>query len=194
MKIFLQSFKMIILMTLMTGILYPIIILLIANLTMPWKAQGSLIRRDGHVIGSNLIGQKFSSNRYFWGRPSAVNYETLHSGASNLGPTSAKLQQMIQKRRFKMAQAQGIQDLSLVPIELITASASGIDPHISFSAAYFQLARVAKARSMNSENLKLKIEEMIHNNTDKPIGKFFGVPHVNVLMLNLALDQYEEQK
>lgn len=193
MQNFRQSFKMILFMTFLTGIIYPIIVLLIANLTMPWNAQGSIILDGNRPRGSRLIGQKFNDNRYFWGRPSAVNYSALPSGASNLGPTSAKLREEIQDRRFKIAEAHNIQDLGSIPIGLICASASGIDPHISLEAAYFQLARVAQARSMTSEDMKLKIQEMIENNSIKPIGRLFGVQHVNVLMLNLALDAFEEQ-
>lgn len=189
MKLFLQSLKMILFMTLLTGIIYPVTLLLIANLTMPWKAQGSIIKRSEKKIGSKLIGQQFTSDRYFWGRPSAVDYATLPARASNLGPTSAKLQDLIEQRRFKIAQAHNIRDLSLIPIELVCSSGSGVDPHISFNAAYFQLARVAKARSMTVN----KIQEMIHNSVDQPRGKLFGVPYVNVLLLNLALDEYQEQ-
>ena len=159
MQNFWQSLKMILFMIVLTGSIYPIIILLVANLTMPWKAQGSLIKKGDNAIGSKLIGQKFNSERYFWGRPSAVNYSTLPSGASNLGPTSAKLRETIQQRRFKIAQAHNIQDLTLVPIGLVCASASGIDPHIKLDIAYFQLERVVQARSMTSEDMKLKIQK-----------------------------------
>lgn len=191
MKILYQSIKMIVLMTLLTGVVYPLSILLIAHLTMPWQAQGSLIYQNDLIVGSQLIGQKFENKRYFWGRPSAVQYDTLPAGASNLGPTSAKLRNLIRMRRIHVAQAHDITDLTSVPVELITASASGIDPHINFNSAYFQINRIAKARSM--ETHKQKIEELINLYADKPIGKLFGAPHVNVLMLNLALDHYEKQ-
>lgn len=188
-----QSFKMILFMSVLTGFIYPMIVLLVANLTMPWKAQGSIIINENKPIGSELIGQKFSDNRYFWGRPSAVNYSTLPSGASNLGPTSAKLHDEIQERRVKIAQAHNLQDLGSIPIELICASASGIDPHISLETAYFQLERIAQSRDMTSENMRFKIQEMIGTLSHLSIVRFFGVPHVNVLLLNLALDAFEEQ-
>ncbi len=179
-------------MTLLTGIIYPLIITFFAALTMPWRAQGSLIDKDNKVIGSKLIGQKFQSKLYFWGRPSAVDYATLPAGASNLGPTSAKLRELIEQRRVKVAQAHNVQDLSLVPIELVCASGSGIDPHISVAAAYFQLERIIKARSITNIDMQNKIRELINRNLDRPIGKFFGLPIVNVLMLNLALDEFLE--
>lgn len=195
MKIFWQSLKMILFMALVTGFIYPLILLFIANLTMPWKAQGSLLQKDDITIGSKLIGQKFTSNSYFWGRPSAVDYATLPARASNLGPTSARLKEIIQQRRFNLAQIHNIRDLSLVPIEMICSSGSGIDPHISLHAAYFQLERVANARSISTsdENLMQKMQELIESSLDKPAGRFFGVPQVNVLMLNLALDDLEAQ-
>lgn len=193
MQIFRQSCKMILMMTFLTGIVYPIIITFFAALTMPWNAQGNLILKENTLVGSRLIGQDFHSEKYFWGRPSAVNYSTVPSGASNLGPTSAKLKQEIEQRRFKIAQAHNIQNLSLVPIELICASGSGIDPHISLETAYFQIGRVAKARNMTSNDMQYKILELINNNLDRPLGKLFGLPHVNVLILNLALDEFQKR-
>lgn len=181
-------------MTLLTGVFYPLVILLCANLTMPWKAQGSIIKFNNHDIGSKLIGQNFNSKNYFWGRPSALNYTTLPASASNLGPTSAKLKKMLEERRFIVAQAHNIQDLSQVPIELICSSGSGIDPHISFKTAVFQLERVLKERYPSAiADMKLKIEEMIYNSIEKPIGRLFGAPNVNVLLLNLELDAYDKQ-
>lgn len=194
MQIFWQSLKMIVLMTLITGFIYPMILFFMIHLSFPWKAHGSLIEHNGSLVGSKLIGQKFTSQHYFWGRPSAVDYSTLPSGASNLGPTSHKLKQLIQQRRKEMAQAHKIQDLALVPIELICASGSGLDPHISFGTAYFQLSRVAQARGMTSDEMRLKIEKIIHSSVDKPFGKFFGRSYVNVLMLNLALDKLHKEE
>jgi potassium-transporting ATPase KdpC subunit len=191
---FLQSFKMLLVMAVLTGLIYPLLLVFISHLTMPWAAQGSIVLKNEKAIGSKLIGQQFTSKRYFWSRPSAVNYSTLPAGGSNLGPTSAKLQNIIQQRRIKIAQAHKIQDLSNVPIELVCASASGIDPHISLDTAYFQLARVAEARDLISEALKLEIVGIIQQSLDKPIGKIFGSPHVNVLMLNLALDEFETKE
>ncbi len=193
MQIFWQSLKMVICMTVLTGFIYPLVILMIANLTMPKRAQGSIIYHNEKPIGSKLVGQQFTSDRYFWGRPSTVNYATLPAAASNLGPTSTKLQVLIQKRRFRIAQAHGIQNLSLIPTELICASGSGIDPHISLGTAYFQLARVAKARALNGNAMVLKIEELINNSIDKSYSKLFGERYVNVLMLNLKLDEFAKE-
>lgn len=187
MKTCLLALKLLILMAFLTGFVYPMVVLLLANLTMPWKAQGSTLHLDGKLVGSHLIGQQFSDVRYFWPRPSATNYNTLPSAASNLGPTSKKLKEEIDRRRIKLAQAHNIQDLSLVPLELICASGSGLDPHISLGTAYFQVARVAKARNMSKD----KVEEYIQASLDKPLGKLFGAPHVNVLVLNMNLDLYQ---
>lgn len=188
MKLFGTTLKLFIFMILLTGVIYPTILLLVANLTMPWKAQGSLLYEDEKAIGSRCIGQNFTDARYFWGRPSAVDYQTLPAEASNLGPTNSKLKEEIKKRRINLAQTHNVKDLSLVPIELICASGSGIDPHISQRSAYFQVSRVAQARKMSKE----KIEELIYESLDKPIGRLFGVPHVNVLVLNIALDHYQK--
>lgn len=185
------SIKLFLLMSLLLGVLYPLSITFIANLTMPRKSQGQLLHSNGKVIGSKLIGQKFTHPQYFWPRPSAVDYETLPSGASNFGPTSQKLHDKIQERRLKIAQAHPLQDPLAIPSELLCTSASGIDPHISLSTAYFQLARVAQARSMTREDMINKIKELIHQNLDIPVGRLFGEPHVNVLMLNLALDRLQ---
>lgn len=186
MKLYLPTIKLFLLMVFVTAFLYPIGVLIIANLTMPWKARGSLIEVDGKIIGSKLIGQKFSKDQYFWQRPSAVDYNTLPAGASNLGPTSQELKETIKKRAIQIAQAHQIQDPSLVPIELICASASGVDPHISLSTAYFQTNRVSKARGFSRDI----IDRFIFESIDKPVGLFFGVPHVNVLVLNCLLDQH----
>jgi len=193
MKSFWDSLKMLLWMTVLTGLIYPLGILLIVQLSMPKRSNGSLIKLNDQIIGSKLIGQKFESDRYFWPRPSASDYSAYPAKASHLGPTSAKLMKLIQERRFKLAKSHETKDLSTIPIELLCASASGIDPHISKRAAYFQIARVINARGM-SDSMKLEIEELISKNLDKPIGRFFGEPCVNVFMLNLALDAFEKQK
>ncbi|OJV11684.1 MAG: hypothetical protein BGO14_09195 [Chlamydiales bacterium 38-26] len=177
-------------MTLLLGIIYPYSILYIVNMTMPRRSAGSLIYIDNQLRGSKLIAQKFNQNIYFWPRPSSVDYNTLPAGGSHLGPISARLAKQIQERRRKIAEQHQVNDLSLIPDEMVCASASGIDPHISLTNAYFQLERVAKARSWDSMEMKIKIKQLIYQNLDKPLGRLFGKPYVNVLKLNIALDNF----
>lgn len=185
-----SAIKLFFMMVLITAFFYPLSILILTHVIMPWKAQGSFIEVEGKIIGSKLIGQKFTREEYFWQRPSAVNYNPLPAGASNLGPTSRELKETIKKRALQVAQAHDIQDLSLIPIELICASASGVDPHISLNTAYFQAERVARARGITKEI----IEQFIMESLDKPLGRLFGSPYVNVLVLNQLLDQFQGKK
>jgi K+-transporting ATPase ATPase C chain len=157
--------------------IYPAVVWGIGQLAFPHQANGSLITRNGHVIGSELIGQNFTSARYFHSRPSAVNFDPSASGGSNLGPTSRKLAERIAAD----VHALGVRN---VPADAVTTSASGVDPHISPANARSQVARVAKARGMDENQLRAIVEQHIE-------GRFlsiFGEPRVNVLLLNLALD------
>jgi K+-transporting ATPase ATPase C chain len=190
MKLFWPALKLLLLLTILTGIIYPLSILFIANLTMPQLAQGSLIYKNNRLIGSKLIAQKTNKEIYFWSRPSASDYDALPAMSSNLGPISLKLKKLIEKRRLKIAQTHHVQDLELIPNELVCSSASGLDPHISLNSALFQLERVAKARQIKEE----KIYELIMNNISLPSGKLFGPPIINVLLLNLELDDYGQRK
>lgn len=166
-------------MTVILGLGYPFAVWGISQLAFPHQANGSLIERDGTVIGSELIGQSFSSEKYFHGRLSAagVGYDASASGGSNLGPTNAKLIDRVKAD----AESQG---LSSVPADLVTTSASGLDPHISQAAAEYQVARVAAARSANPDRVR---EVMVKFTEGRTFG-FIGEPRVNVLKLNLALD------
>jgi K+-transporting ATPase ATPase C chain len=176
-----------VLFTLLTGVVYPIIITLLAQAAFPHRANGSILDSGEKSIGSELIGQQFDDPRYFWGRLSATEkapYDSASSSGSNLGPTNDELANKIKERIELIRQAHPDQKGS-IPADLVTASGSGLDPHISPAAAQFQVARVAKARRISKERL----EELIHANTQGRDLGVLGEPRVNVLRLNLALDQ-----
>jgi K+-transporting ATPase ATPase C chain len=177
MKTVIQSLRIYIVLTLLTGILYPLAMTGVAQLLFPKQANGSRIIENGKFIGSDLLAQRFESPRYFWPRPSAADYATVASGASNKGPTSADLKKSIDERREKIGND--------APVDLLTASGSGLDPHISPEAARSQIQRVADARKMSIQ----KITALVDQATEQPQFGFLGEPRVNVLRLNQALDQ-----
>lgn len=182
-------------LTLITGLAYPLAITAVAGAIFPKQAEGSLIEKDGKVVGSALIGQEFKSDKYFHGRPSATTapdpndstktvpapYNAANSGGSNLGPTSKALNDRIKEDVEKLK----AENPSMpVPVDLVTTSASGLDPDISPDAALFQVPRVAKARGLSED----KVRELVADNTQGRLGGLLGEPRVNVLALNLALD------
>lgn len=184
-----SGFVMFVLLTLLTGVAYPGFVTLVARVAFPHRANGSLILRDGHVQGSRLIGQPFRDARYFWGRPSATTptpYNALASGGSNLGPTNPALEEAVRARLAAMKSANPDAKLP-VPVDLVTASASGLDPHISPAAANYQIPRVSKARGLTEE----RVLQIVKACTEGRTLGLLGEPAVNVVRLNLTLDNLE---
>lgn len=174
-------------MTVVLGVIYPLGMTGVAQVIFPEQANGSLIYKQGNLVGSKLIGQNFSSDGYFHGRPSAAGddgYDAASSAGSNLGPTSKKLLSSIAERAEQIRLENGLAENAIVPSDLVTASGSGLDPHITADAAQIQVQRVAKARNLTEEQTLALIEK----NTENPQIVFLGEKRVNVLSLNLALD------
>lgn len=180
------------LLVLITGVFYPLTVTGIAQLFFPYQANGSLIRVNGQVLGSELIGQDFSGPEYFWGRPSATSSHPYNaydqdsltgSSGSNLGPLSKELVENVEKQ-IKVLKSYDPENTNLIPVDLVTASASGLDPNISISAAYYQVPRIARERGLDESTVFSLVDQF----TEARQFGILGEPRVNVLLLNLALE------
>lgn len=181
------SLRMLAVLTLLTGAIYPAAITAVAQVIFPGKANGSLIRRGDAVVGSELIGQPFEAATHFWSRPSATSpfaYNSGSSSGSNLGPTNPDLAKALGERATALRAAHPEKQNVPIPVDLLTASASGLDPHISPAAAEYQIERVAKARKLAAEQVRKLVAEATESRTFGILGE----PRVNVLKLNLSLD------
>jgi potassium-transporting ATPase KdpC subunit len=190
MKLLIQSIRQTILWTVIVGIAYPLVMTGVAQLLFRNQANGSLIVRNGQVVGSELIAQQFTGDKYFWPRPSAGSYATVPSGASNLGPTSQALQSNVTAYAAAFRTGNKLAADAAVPADMVFTSASGLDPHISPDAARLQVSRVAVARGIGEDQIKALVEKFV----EPPQWGIFGEPRVNVLRLNVALDEIQPQK
>lgn len=178
------AFRMLVFMTLLTGAAYPLVVTAVGHFFFAKKVEGSLVyNAAGHLVGSQLIAQNFKGPKYFWPRPSAVDYNPLPSGGSNLGPTSVALKNEYTKRRAELMRTNP--GTSLPPQDLLFASASGIDPEISPQAAFYQVPRIARSRHIHVSVVKALVVRYIQGRQ----WRIFGEPRVNVLALNMALDK-----
>ena len=190
MKLLIQSILLTIVFTVLTGVIYPLVITGIAQVAFPHQANGSLIERDGKIVGSELLAQQFTGEKYFWPRPSAGSYATVPSGASNLGPTSQALQSNVTANAAAFRTAHKLAADAPVPADMVFTSGSGLDPHISPESARLQVGRVAGARGLSTN----QVGELVEKFVEPPQWGIFGEARVNVLRLNLALDGLDANK
>jgi len=188
MKTLIISLKIFLFFTILTGIIYPLLVTGIAQLIFPWKANGSIITKENKLIGSELIGQQFDSVIYFTSRPSAISYNPLPSGGTNYGLTNSKLKKNVDSLKKQFIVFNKLDSLTEIPSEMLFASASGLDPHISPKAALLQVERIAKARNFTVIQ-KQKLYECIKKNTEEPQFLCLGEERVNVFLLNLDIDK-----
>lgn len=180
------AFTLLVLLAILTGLIYPIVVTGVAQALFPWRANGSLLERDNQPIGSELVGQNFTNPKYFFGRPSATEpfpYNPEDSSGSNFGPSNDGFLAIVQIRVMDFRKAHA-KDEDLIPVDLVTASGSGLDPEISPLAAFYQVSRIAKARGISEQEIEKLIQTLMKQRTFGVLGE----PRVNVLDLNLALD------
>lgn len=195
MKSIIRSILQTILWSVIAGVFYPLIITIISQVAFKDQANGSLVYRDGKLIGSAFMAQQFTGSNYFWPRPSACSYGTGASGisassGSNLGPTSGALHTNVMNNAAAFISGNNLPTNTVVPADMVFASASGLDPHISPEAARLQIVRVAAARGLSQD----KVKDLVERFVEPPQWGFLGEPRVNVLLLNVALDQLSAQK
>jgi K+-transporting ATPase ATPase C chain len=194
-KLITQSIRQTLVWTIIAGGVYPLVITLIAQIAFHDQANGSLVTRDGKVVGSALLAQQFQGSNYFWPRPSACSYGTGPTGisassGSNLGPTSGQLQTNVMNNASAFISGNNLPTNTVVPPDMVFASASGLDPHVSPEAARLQIARVAASRGLSQDKVTALVEKFI----EPPQWGFLGEPRVNVLLLNIALDDLSAKK
>ena len=185
-----DSLKMLIVMTVFTGLVYPLVMTAIAQIVFPKQANGSMIRINRKLVGSRLIGQNFTSDKYFWPRPSAIGYNPLPSGASNYGPTSDTLKDLVEMRRKEFIRLNGLPANTRGPPDMLYSSGSGLDPDISPASAELQINRIARARGFDSVQTA-QLRKLVRSHTEGPQLGFLGDARVNVLELNIALDSLD---
>lgn len=186
------ALRLFIALTLLTGVFYPLAVTVVGQLLWSEKASGSWLKVNDRIVGSKWIGQKFSEPRYFWGRPSNSNYDPMDSGGSNLGPMNPELKKRIDERAAALLKADPDAKRDAIPSDLLYASGSGLDPHISLQSALFQMERVAKARTFDEEG-KMKLQQMLEESARHHEVRLFSQPYVNVLEVNIALDKLSAQ-
>jgi potassium-transporting ATPase KdpC subunit len=189
-KIILISIRMIFFLTLITGIIYPVLVTGVSGIFFHDQAGGSLVKKNGVILGSKLIGQQFDSVTYFHSRPSAVYYQPYPSGASNLSWSDKRLKETVALRKETFLKENFLNDSTVIPTEMLFASASGIDPHISPRAALLQVERITRSRNF-TEAQKQKLFSSINKLTEKPQYSLFGEERINVFLLNLELDKIQ---
>ena len=190
MKTLIISLKIFLFFTVLTGVIYPLLVTGIAQLAFHTKANGSLIVKNNKIIGSELIGQNFDSTIYFSSRPSAISYNPLPSGGSNYGLTNAKLKHSVDSLKNRFIVFNQLESNATIPSEMVFASASGLDPHISQKAALLQVDRIARARNLSPDRKQMIIQS-VKTITEAPQFSILGEERVNVLMLNLELDKID---
>lgn len=183
----LLALRILVVFTIVTGVIYPAVMTLLSLAVFPYQAKGSMIEKNGSVIGSELIGQEFTSDKYFNSRPSAIGYNPQPSSGTNWGPTDKRMADSVKARRELFAAQNNLSAGTVVPKEMLFASSSGVDPHISPEAAMLQVERIAKVRGLKSESVKKLVEDF----TEGAQFGLFGNPRVNVLKLNLALNELQ---